>query len=408
MFGSLKKKLSESVEKLTERAKKEKKPEVSPPEKKKQMKEEKREPAPPEKEKPAEEPEMKKKRERKKGKKEEGAPKPEKGKGLLSRFRGKKEKKPKPETMVSPAEKVPPEKIPEKEKRGGLKKKISGRVLERKITESDINSLFDEMELGLMEANVALEVVDFLKSRMKKYLVHQQVKRGNVEENIRETLRKVLKEIFDKGKVDLEGMLKEKRPLCLVFLGFNGSGKTTSIAKLAKHLMKNKHKVVLAAGDTFRAAAIDQLETHAGKLGTKVVKHDYGSDAAAVVFDAVKYADSKGIDFVLADTAGRSHKDKNLMDELRKVIRVNRPDLKIMVIDSLTGNDVVEQAKQFDEAVGVDCIVFTKVDVNKKGGSLLSACHVISKPILFIGTGQKYEDIELFDPDKLVGDLMSG
>ncbi|MBN2042920.1 MAG: signal recognition particle-docking protein FtsY [Candidatus Aenigmarchaeota archaeon] len=461
MFGFLKKKLSESVEKLTEKVKVPKddlelkeKPSVAASKDDLELKEkpsvvaaEKKAAKAPKAVKPAkkpepeearkEEPEGKKKIEKKpepereikprkepakvvpEKPKEETRPEekpeiskkepaetqePEEKKGFLSRFRKKVEEVVKEEPKPEPKAEVPEE---PGEKKTGFRERISGRVLERKITEKDIDSLFDEMELGLMEANVALEVVDFLKKRMKDHLIQHQVKRGSTEEMIRNTFETVLKEIFDQGKIDLEGMLRKKKPLCLVFLGFNGSGKTTSIAKLAKYLTKNSHKVVMAAGDTFRAAAIDQLETHAKRLGVRMVKHDYGADSAAVVFDAVKHATSKGIDFVLADTAGRSHQDKNLMDELKKVIRVNKPDLKIMVIDSLTGNDVVEQAKQFDEAVGVDCMVFTKVDVNQKGGSLLSACHVIKKPILFIGTGQKYEDIELFDPEKFVKDLMS-
>ncbi len=433
MFGFLKKKLSESVDKLTDKVKiskdgeepkenAEKSLEIKPEAKKEippKVVEQKKEVKPERKK----EKRIEKKPEPKKEVKEEHKvetpseitktkepevneepkklQKPDEKKGFLSRFKKKKEEV--TAEMEPPTEETKPEK-----KKAGFRERVSGRVLERKITEKDIDSLFDEMELGLMEANVALEVVDFLKKRMKDHLIQHQVKRGSTEEMIRDTFKTILKEIFDQGRIDLEGMLKKKKPLCMVFLGFNGSGKTTSIAKLAKYLMKNKHGVVLAAGDTFRAAAIDQLEVHGNKLGIRVVKHDYGADAAAVVFDAIKHADSKGMDFVLADTAGRSHQDKNLMDELKKVIRVNKPDLKIMVIDSLTGNDVVEQAKQFDEAVGVDCMVFTKVDVNKKGGSLLSACHVIKKPILFIGSGQKYEDIELFDPEKFVKDLMAG
>jgi fused signal recognition particle receptor len=302
-----------------------------------------------------------------------------------------------------------PAKIPGKaqgEKVRQFGKGIGEMVLEKKMGEKDIDDFFSEIELDLMEANVALEVVDFLRERIKQHLVNKQFKRGRVKESLIEAFEAILMEIFDQGKVDLGDLVKKKKPVCIVFIGFNGSGKTTSIAKLARYLQNRKYKVVLAAGDTFRAASIEQLENHGKRLGVKVIKHEYGADSAAVIFDAVKHAESKGVDFVLADTAGRTHQDKNLMDEIKKVVRVNKPDLKVLVADSLTGNDVIEQAQQFDKAVGIDCMIFTKVDVNQKGGSLLSACYAIKKPILFIGTGQSYDSIEIFEPRKFVKDLM--
>jgi fused signal recognition particle receptor len=186
----------------------------------------------------------------------------------------------------------------------------------------------------------------------------------------------------------------------------NGGGKTTSIAKVAKYLMGKKYSVVLAAGDTFRAASIEQLEHHADRLGAKIIKHGYGADSASVIFDARKHAESRGIDVVLADTAGRTHVNENLMDELRKVMRVNKPELKILVVDSLTGNDAVEQAKLFDAGVGVDCVIMTKADVYEKGGSILSVSYAIKKPILFLGTGQGYDDLQKFEPGKFVKELM--
>lgn len=295
------------------------------------------------------------------------------------------------------------EEVKEEPKKPGLRERLTGKILEKELSAKDIDEFFGEVELDLMEANVALEVVDFLKGRMKEIVSGSRIKRGEAEKFVRETFERLLVEVMDHGKIDV---LKMKKPACIVFLGFNGSGKTTSIAKLAEYLKKKGKTVILAAGDTWRSAAIEQLEHHGERLGLKVIKHKYGSDSAAVVFDAVAHAKSKGIDFVLADTAGRSHADRNLMDELKKVVRVNQPDLKVLVVDSLTGNDVVEQAKKFDEAVGVDAFVFTKIDVNKKGGSLLSACNSIKKPVLFIGVGQDYSDIEMFDPGKIAKDMM--
>ena len=217
-------------------------------------------------------------------------------------------------------------------------------------------------------------------------------------------------EIIDQGRIDIEKLIRDARksgkPLLMVFLGFNGSGKTTSIAKTASYLKKKGFKPILAAGDTFRAASIEQLEVHGERVGVKVIKHQYGSDSAAVIFDAVKYAQKNKLDVILADTAGRAHTDRNLMDELKKVVRVNSPDLKVLVVDSLTGNDAVEQARQFHGAVGVDCVVMTKTDVNPRGGSILSVVHTIRKPILFLGTGQEYDKVELFSPRKFVRGLI--
>ncbi|MEM5797879.1 MAG: signal recognition particle-docking protein FtsY [Candidatus Aenigmatarchaeota archaeon] len=288
----------------------------------------------------------------------------------------------------------------------GLKEKVSEKakiVTVKKISEKDIDEFFDEIEPELLRTNVALEVVDAIKSKLKKGLVGQEIKRGQIEKQIENAFKDSLIEIVSQGSIDL---FKLKRPALLLFLGFNGSGKTTSIAKIAHILLKKKCKVVLAAGDTFRAASIEQLEEHAKRLGVDIIKHRYGADSAAVIFDARRHAESKGLDFILADTAGRSHANVNLMDELKKVVRVNKPELKILVVDSLTGNDAVEQARQFDRAIGVDAVIMTKADVNEKGGSILSVCWAIRKPILFLGTGQGYDDLKSFEPERFAEELL--
>jgi fused signal recognition particle receptor len=400
MLGFLKKKLSESVEKLSDKIRgKEEKP---------QLPEERLEKAA---EEIAEKPAAIKKPEKRVEKPKARLPERPRHEPKIERL--EEPEIPEMEKIERPAEKPAEkhvEKIAEKpaEKKPGLMDRLTGRVLEREISERDIDSLFEEMELGLMEANMTLETIAFIKGEMKRLLVGRQLKRGEIEKDIRTTLEKILLEIFDQGKIDLEKLAKAKKPVCIVFLGFNGSGKTTSIAKMGKYLKGKKFNVVLAAGDTWRSAAIEQLEVHAERLGLKVIKHEYGADSAAVIYDAIEHAKAKGLDFVLADTAGRSHANRNLMDELKKVVRVNKPELKILVMDSLAGNDLVEQAKKFDEAVGVDAMIFTKVDVNEKGGGMISACHAVKKPILYIGTGQAYDDIELFDAQKFVKDLMGG
>ena len=284
-------------------------------------------------------------------------------------------------------------------------KQLAKKVTVRELDSGDVDKFFADTETGLLQANVAVEVIDALKASLRKSLEKKEIKRGSAETIVRDAFRKALLEVFDAPAIDMEQLLK-KKPALIVFLGFNGSGKTTSMAKLASWLQEQKHTMVFAAADTFRAASIEQVEHHAEKLGIKVVRHQYKADPAAVIFDAVKHAEAQGIDVVLADTAGRTHINANLIDELKKIVRVNTPDLKVLVIDSLTGNDAVEQAKAYDAAVGVDCLVLTKVDVNEKGGAILSAAHAIHKPILFLGIGQNYKDVELFDREKFVDRLL--
>ena len=190
-----------------------------------------------------------------------------------------------------------------------------------------------------------------------------------------------------------------------MFFGINGSGKTTTIAKMTKMLLDKKLKVVIAASDTFRAAAIHQLQEHADKLGVKLIKHDYGADPAAVAFDAIKYAEAHGIDVVLIDTAGRLHSNVNLIDEMKKVARVAKPDMKIFVGESITGNDCVEQARSFNEAIGIDGIILAKADVDEKGGAAVSVSYITKKPILFLGTGQGYDDLTPFRSELIVESL---
>ena len=200
---------------------------------------------------------------------------------------------------------------------------------------------------------------------------------------------------------------REKTPLVIVFFGINGTGKTTSIAKVAKLLLNKGYSVVLACSDTYRAGSIEQLEEHAKRLGVRMIKHDYGADAAAVAFDAVAHAKAHDVNAVLIDTAGRMETDKNLMMELAKIKRVIRPDLSILVVDALTGNDAVAQAEEFDKAVGIDAAIVTKVDADAKGGACLSVSYVTGKPIIFVGNGQRYEDMIRFEPEKLVDVIVS-
>ncbi len=304
---------------------------------------------------------------------------------------------------------ITPEKTIEspKPKKLGLLEKLKKAITEKEIEEKDIAPLLEDLQTGLLESDVALEVAEKICTDLKSNLIGRSLSRGKVSEIVKESLRASVREILNQKPVDIFALAKEKKPLKIIFLGFNGTGKTTTIARLGYLFKEKKFEPVFAAADTWRAAAIEQIEIHGKKLSIPVVKQKYGADPAAVIFDAVKFAESKKLDVVLADTAGRSHTNSALMDEMKKIIRVNKPDLKILVLDSLTGNDAVEQARLFNEAVGVDGLIFTKADVYDKGGALLSAAFTLKKPILFIGVGQGYKDLKEFEVEKVLEILLS-
>jgi fused signal recognition particle receptor len=282
-----------------------------------------------------------------------------------------------------------------------LFERVTKTIIEKKLSESELIPVLEELETDLIEADVAMEVAEKIKNDLKKDLVGKEIRRGQEKEAIVSAFKQSIRGILDVPKVDLLSMANSKKPIVVLFLGFNGSGKTTSIAKTANWLKSKGYSCVFAAADSWRAAAIEQIEEHAGRIGFRVIKHDYGADPAAIVYDAIEHAKARGTDFVLADSAGRTHTNQNLMAELGKIVRVNKPDLKVLVIDSMTGNDAVLQAREFGN-VGVDAVIFTKIDVNEKGGAILSVTNELKKPILFLGIGQEYGDFEPFDPEKFL------
>jgi fused signal recognition particle receptor len=324
--------------------------------------------------------------------------------------RREQKEEPKPTVVEKKIETIvekPVEKPKPPEKKSFISKifeKAVKTVTETRIEEKELLPVLNELETDLIEADVAIEVAERIKADLLKELTGKEIKRGKENEEIVSAFRRSLLGILDVPAIDLEKLAAEK-PAVLLFLGFNGSGKTTSIAKVANFLKERGHTVVLAAADSWRAAAIEQLEEHGSRIGVNVIRHNYGSDPAAVVYDAVAHAKSKGIEYVLADSAGRVHTNQNLMQELQKMVRVNKPDLKILIIDSMTGNDALEQARAFG-AVGVDAVIFTKVDVNEKGGAILSVTNELRKPILFLGVGQEYKDFEKFDAEKFVSRVL--
>ena len=259
------------------------------------------------------------------------------------------------------------------------------------ISEKKIDELLWELELALLEADVALEVVEKIKAEIKKKLVGSP--RREAKELVEKALKEAIKSVLESSEGNFfEIVEKKEKPVVIMFVGVNGSGKTTTIAKLAHQLQKRGYSCVIAAADTFRAGAIEQLELHAQKLGVKLIKHDFGADPAAVAYDAIEHAKAKHKDFVLIDTAGRMQTNINLMEEMKKIKRVANPDLIIFVGDALTGNDAIEQAKRFNEVVGIDGVILTKVDADAKGGAALSIAYTIKKPLFFIGVGQGYDD----------------
>ena len=290
-----------------------------------------------------------------------------------------------------------------------LRKGLSSAVSKIVVTElkaEKLRPILDEFRMNLIENDVAVPVAYYITDELERRLDGVQVKRlGDRKDLVKDTLHEVLIEILTtKETVNLLERISQKRkakqPYTILFVGINGTGKTTSIAKVTEFLMKKGYSVVLAGADTYRAGSIEQLEQHSRKLGVRMIKHKYGADPAAVAYDAISHAESRGIDVVLIDTAGRIQTDRNLMSELGKIKRVVDPDLTVLVIDALIGNDAVLQAEEFHKSVNVDANILTKVDADVKGGASLSVAHVTGKPIIFIGVGQEYKDLEAFEPER--------
>jgi len=280
--------------------------------------------------------------------------------------------------------------------------KVKGILRRRiKLSEGDLENILWDLQLDLIQSDIAVETTDLILERLKERLRDREIDKGKIREFVRSSLREVLMDVLTPEKdIDfIELIRNSKKPVRLVFLGINGSGKTSTIAKVAHLLMKNNFSVVFAAGDTFRAGAIEQLTKLGENLGIKTIAHHKGSDSAAVIYDAIEHAKARRIDVVLADTAGRMHTKINLMDEMKKICRVSKPTLKIFVGDALTGNDAVDQAGIFNREIGIDAIILTKMDADVKGGSALSITNETKKPIIFIGTGQGIDDLREFDPE---------
>jgi fused signal recognition particle receptor len=284
--------------------------------------------------------------------------------------------------------------------------KISEERFGKEISQEDISKLSDELIIDLVEADVAYEVAENIIKDLEKKIVGSKI--GLFEDKkrfIKDKFREILIEYLKKGEwnKDLVEMIKSSaKPYKILFMGVNGVGKTTTIAKVAKYLRDRGLKVLVVAADTFRAGAQEQLEIHCKKLSIPIFRGRYGYDPAALVFDSIKYAQKNSFDVILIDSAGRQHTDIDLMNEIKKISRVSSPDLKILVLDALTGNDAVNQAIEFDKYIGVDGVILTKLDADASGGSALSIITTINKPIIFVGVGQKYDDLISYKADLII------
>ena len=291
----------------------------------------------------------------------------------------------------------------DKEESGGM----FAFITKKTIKEDDISEILDELFMSLLEGDVAYEVADRIVESVKEDLIGKKIqRRGDMELFTTNALKNAITEIIDNGSFDLLGEIEKSKqngePYKIMFVGINGTGKTTTIAKMATYLEKHGYSSVFGASDTFRAGAIEQLEHHAKNLNLKIIKHERNSDPAAVAYDAVEHARATGKDVVLIDTSGRMQTNANLMDEMKKIKRVSKPDFVMYVGDALMGNDATEQATKFNEVIDIDGIILTKADADAKGGAALSIGHVIHKPILFIGTGQSYDDLMEFKPEWMI------
>ncbi len=308
-----------------------------------------------------------------------------------------------PEPPPEPA-KIPSEKPKERIKLGivGTVKSMITREVE--ISEKDVGDMLDSLELELLEADVDLTVAEGIKEELSGKLIGARVGKGELHSFVGGAIKETLIGVLSNEKAfDIaERAESAEKPLKIAFLGINGAGKTTTIAKVAKLLMERKKKVVFAAADTFRAAAIEQMGVHAERLGVKVIKRDYGSDPTSVAYDAVNFARAHGVDAVLIDTAGRQDTNISLMNEMKKLDRVIKPDIKIYVGESIAGNAMIEQVSAFNREIGIDAIILTKLDCDPKGGTMLSISRITGIPIIYVGVGQGYDALEKFDPRAIV------
>jgi fused signal recognition particle receptor len=284
---------------------------------------------------------------------------------------------------------------------GSVKRAATGKAL---IKREELQAPLEELEMALIQGDVEMSVAQEITDRIEEKLVGEtraQVQTGEIL--VRNAIGDALRDVISVGQFDFDQRIQEAdKPVTIIFTGVNGVGKTTTIAKLARRFQDQGLTPVLANGDTYRAGANEQIEEHAEALDAKIITHEQGGDPAAVIYDAVEYAEANDADVVLGDTAGRLHTSNDLMAQLEKIGRVVDPDMTIFVDEAVAGQDATQRAKQFNDAAEIDGVVLTKADADSQGGAAVSIAHVTGKPILFLGVGQGYEDLDRFDPDEIV------
>ncbi|MGC8613397.1 MAG: signal recognition particle-docking protein FtsY [Conexivisphaera sp.] len=293
---------------------------------------------------------------------------------------------------------------------GKLREALSGlreSLTTKELGEGEVSEALENLKWRLIEGEVAIDAAEGLEAALRDALLGAKVRRNRQEEDVEARIREVLLSwLKPLEAAPLEDVVQSKRPYVMVFLGVNGGGKTTTVAKVAHALKGRGLRPLLAAADTFRAGAIEQLSLHAQRVGVEVVSQGYGADPAAVARDAVERATSRRYDVVLVDTAGRMYTKSRLMDELRKIVEVAGAHERVMIVDALTGNDSVSQAKEFDREVGVDSVIVTKADADVRGGVILTLAYELRKPIRYLGMGQDYGDLVPFRADEVVDGLL--
>ena len=275
-----------------------------------------------------------------------------------------------------------------------------------------LEEILEELETDLLMADMGHDAVTDVMTTLRGSIIGARIARkADLSEVIENALRNSLLSLLEAGYWDFDKTVKsfadQGTPVSLMMVGVNGTGKTTTTAKITNRLTNQGYSVVLAAADTFRAGAIDQLANHADRLGVRCIRSQRGGDAAAVARDALESAKARGEDIVIIDTAGRMQNKTNLMEELRKVHRVTRPHLVLFVADALAGNDAVIQAKEFQRMLSFDGAVLCKLDTDAKGGAALSIAHTTGRPIVLAGVGQGYDDLQDFEPDWLIDSILS-
>ncbi len=291
----------------------------------------------------------------------------------------------------------------------GFFSKTIQKLKAKTITDDDFVKIWVELEIFLLEINIAYEIVQNIEIKLKDAIIGNSFDRFNLTKKIREVLVNEVEKVLKDREGDLLSEIKalnDKGEIAkILVLGVNGTGKTTTIAKIVNMFQNNNISVVVAAADTFRAAAVEQLGEHAKRLNFKLIQHKGGSDPAAVGFDAIEHAKAKKLDVVLIDTAGRMPNNSNLMLELEKIKRVCGTQLSIFIGDSVSGNDLIDQINLFNKIVGIDGVVLTKTDTDERPGSVVTTAYSIEKPIYYLGIGQGYDDLVKFDA-KLVAEKL--